>query len=123
MDTSVRVELLAHVGAGRQPHVVGRREHQDADRVVLARRRQVLEHLVEHLCVHGVADLGAIEAQERNARLVDVVGGQGVGQSITSPSGSESSEAISSTSRSVCSAARSISAITSSSGSEKREST
>ena len=60
-------------------------------RVVAARGVEVVEQLLEHRGVDRVAGLGAVEPQQRDALLVDVVGASARHQSIASPSGSASS--------------------------------
>ena len=78
-DVGVVVELLAHVGAGREAHVVGGGEDEDADRLVAARHRQVLEQLAQHLRVDRVAGPRPFEPDQRDAVLGDAVAGDGGG--------------------------------------------
>ena len=61
------VELLADVGAGREAEVVGRGDDERPRLVVLAGGGDVREHLLEHLRVHRVPRLRAVEAKDGDA--------------------------------------------------------
>ncbi len=110
------VELLLDVGTRREAHLVGGAEDEHPHRIVGAGDGEVLQHLDEHLGVDRVAGLRPLQTQHRHALLVDLVARhlRGFVHAV---------EPSSSTSFSVSSAARSISATTSSRGSRKRQST
>src|SRR5215213_2719426 len=115
------VELLSHVGPGGEAEVVGGADHQHPDRLVAAGYREVLEQLEQHLGADRVAGTGPLEADDRDAPLLDRVAGDLVlGGAVLC---AHESEAIRSTRRSVSSAAAAISPSTSPFGSLKRPST
>src|SRR5262249_60117797 len=74
---------------------------------------EVAEQLLEHRGVDRVAGVGAVEAEDRHARLINLIRGQRV-HAAARPS------AIDATTRSASSAHAATSARTSSSGSRKR---
>jgi hypothetical protein len=69
------VELLAHVGAGREGPLAGGGEHEDADALVGRQLGERLEHRVEEAGVHGVAPLGTVEAQDGDAVVLGTLQG------------------------------------------------
>ena len=72
MDAGLVVgQLLADVRPRRETQVVVGGDHQHAHGVFVAGRRDVPEDLLEHLRVHRVARVLTLQAQQRDARLVD----------------------------------------------------
>ena len=83
-DVALVVELLADVGAGGEAHVVGGGEHEHPHRLVVAGDARGARAARPASAVSiALRRLGAVEAEQRDALLVDLVGGQARLSSLT----------------------------------------